>query len=140
MSEPRGAAGTELPDDLPGLVFLASEIGDDWAEAKEDLTAAFELARQAATDTVSIVFIVRNDDLLGRKGAGRAMVAAGLVSGARTAALEGAAKGWTANVIVHDASVNLDSVLEQARFVLANGLTTGEVIHMGPGHVGKALV
>jgi hypothetical protein len=138
MTEPVGTP--DLPDDLPGLVFRAAEIGDDWAEARGDLTAAFELARQAATDAVSIVFIVRNDDLLGRQGAARAMVAAGLVSAARTAALEGTTKGWTANVLVHDASVPPEAVLERARFVLANGHTTGEVIHLGPGHIGKALV
>jgi hypothetical protein len=68
------------------------------------------------------------------------MVASGLVSAARTAALEGASKGWTANVIAYDLGVEPAHVLERAQFVLGNGITTGEIIHMGPGHIGKALI
>lgn len=122
-----------------GLIFWTDEVGSEWSEARAELTAAFELSRKAAADSRSIVYIVRNDDLLGRSGATRAMVAAGLVSAARTAALEGASKGWTANVVVFDAEIEPDTVLDHARSLLDNATTTGEVVHLGPGHIGKAL-
>lgn len=126
--------------DADGYLFWMEEIGDDWTEVITELSEAFEVARERARSESSFIFVVRNDDLLGRNGAGRAMAAAGLVSAARTAALEGAGKDWTANVIAIDSAVVPDQVLAVARFVLASGATTGEVIHLGPGHIGKALV
>jgi hypothetical protein len=134
------SAGVEDPDDWAGYIFWMDEIGDEWPEAKTELTSAFNGSRDAAQAGLSFVYIVRNDDLLGRNGPTRAMVASGLVSAARTAALEGASKSWTANVVAYDLAVEPAHVLERAKFVLGNGITTGEIIHMGPGHIGKALI
>lgn len=132
--------GITTPDAIDGYLFWMDEIGDDWSDAKTELTEAFVGSRTAAQNSTSLVYVVRNDDLLGRNGATRAMVAAGLLSAARTAALEGASKEWTANLIAYDLTVDPDEVMKRALFVLANGITTGEIIHMGPGHIGKALV
>jgi hypothetical protein len=132
--------GVSVPNDIDGYIFWMDEVGSVWVDAKAELTEAFEGSRTAAQNANSFVYVVRNDDLLGRNGPTRAMVAAGLLSAARTAALEGAAKGWTANLIAYDLTVDVAEVMERALFVLANGLTTGEIIHMGPGHIGKALV
>lgn len=137
-----------IPDDVAvirtvldkGFLFWMAEIGPTWEEAAEELTVAFTGSQQAARNEESIVYIVRNDDLLGRSGPTRAMVAAGLVSGARTAALEGSRKGWTANVVAHDASISPDDVIDKALWLIADGVVTGELIHLGPGHIGKALV
>jgi hypothetical protein len=104
-----------------------------------ELTRAFEVAREAATKETSFVFVVRQDDLLGRRGVGNAMVAAGLLSAARTAALEGARKGWTANVVAIDDDAEPGTVEDWARRLLEKGGVTGELIRIGPGHIGKAL-
>lgn len=125
---------------LEGHIFWMDRVGPGWEDVRAELTAAFESAREAAVAGRSMVFVVRNEDLLGRTGPTPAMVAAGLLSAARTAALEGVKKGWTANVIVYDSAVEPSQVMERAGFVLQNGVTTGETIHMGPGHIGKALV
>lgn len=138
IPESVGVAATG--SDLAGFLFWMDEIGPEWHEVKAELTEAFFGAREAAKSEASMVFIVKNDDLLGRNGPSCAMAAAGLVSAARTAALEGFSKGWTANVVAYDITVEPAEVLERAKFVLENGITTGEVIHMGPGHIGKALI
>lgn len=132
--------GVVPPEDVAGFIFWMDEIDNEWDEALGQLTLAFHGSRAAAQASESIVYIVRNDDLLGRNGPAPAMVAAGLLSAARTAALEGFSKGWTANVIAYDSDVDPSDVVNRAVFVLSNGITTGEVIHMGPGHIGKALV
>jgi hypothetical protein len=105
----------------------------------DELTRAFEVAREAATNETSFVFVVRQDDLLGRRGVGNAMIAAGLLSAARTAALEGARKGWTANVVAIDADAEPGTVEGWARRLLEDSGVTGELIRIGPGHIGKAL-
>lgn len=115
-------------------------VGDSWDEVSAELTEAFVGSREAARGENSFIYIVSNDDLLGRNGAARAMASAGLVSGARTAALEGSRKGWTANVIAYDNTVAPQDIVARAISVLNDGLITGEVIHVGPGHIGKALV
>ncbi len=129
----------ETPDVAPNYVFWMGPVGDSWEEVSAELTEAFVGSRAAARAEASFVYIVGNDDLLGRNGATRAMVSAGLVSGARTAALEGARKGWTANVVAYDPEMAPDAVLSRAISIMRDGLISGELIHVGPGHIGKAL-
>lgn len=117
----------------------AETVPDDWAAVRGELERAFVMARTAATAEESFVFVVHHDDLLGRRGAGNAMVAAGLLSAARTAAIEGSRKGWTANVIAHDDDAPSDEVERWARWMLDSHGVTGELIRIGPGHIGKAL-
>jgi hypothetical protein len=121
------------------VIHTAGEVGDAWPEIMDELTRAFAVAREAATKEESFVFVVRQDDLLGRRGVGNAMVAAGLLSAARTAALEGVRKGWTANVVAIDDDAEPGTVEDWARRLLEKGGVTGELIRIGPGHVGKAL-
>lgn len=124
---------------MSGLIHQADEVGDDWPGVLAELTRAFELSRAAAIKGESFVYLVRQDALLGRRGPGNAMVAAGLLSAARTAALEGVRKGWTANVVAFDESADRSSIEEWARRLIEDGGVTGELIRIGPGHIGKAL-
>ncbi len=88
----------------------------------------------------SFVYVVHHDDLLGRRGAGDAMVATGLLSAARTAAIEGSRKGWTANVIAYDDTTDPGAVDRWAeRMAEDSDGVTGEVIRIGSSHIGKAL-
>jgi hypothetical protein len=124
---------------MSGVVHRAGEVGEAWPEIMGELTRAFEVAREAATQEQSFVFVVRQDDLLGRRGSGNAMVAAGLLSAARTAALEGTRKGWTANVVALDDEADPGIVEIWTRRLVEDGAVTGELIRIGPGHIGKAL-
>jgi hypothetical protein len=122
-----------------GNVFWASQVGDRWSDVLAELNRAFQMSRTAARTEESFVYVVRSDDLLGRSGPGSAMVAAGLLSAARTAAIEGSQKGWTANVVAFDDEVDRDVVERWADRLLDSDGVTGEVIRVGPGHLGKAL-
>jgi hypothetical protein len=124
---------------VSGVIHWAQDVGDDWEDVLGELTRAFETAREAAQSQVSLVFVVAQDDLLGRRGPGKAMVATALLSAARTAALEGAAKGWTANVVAHDPGVDRAEVEAWAQRLMTAGGVTGELLRVGPGHIGKAL-
>jgi hypothetical protein len=92
------------------VIHWAEDVGDSWSEILGELTRAFEVSRAAAQAEESIVYVVHQDDLLGRRGAGNAMVATGLLSAARTAALEGARKGWVVNVVAYDQDADRSSV------------------------------
>ena len=124
---------------MSGLVHWAEDVGDDWAAVLDELTRAFEMSRSSAQNEGSIVYVVRQDDLLGRRGAGNAMVACGLLSAARTAALEGTRKGWTANVVAFDEEADRAVVEEWAGRLLEDGSVNGELIRLGSGHIGKTL-
>lgn len=115
------------------------DVGDEWADVKSELEKAFVMARAAAQAEESFVFVVHHDDLLGRRGPGRAMAATGLLSAARTAAIEGSRKGWTANVIAFDDGANRDQVQQWAEWMLDSNGVTGELIRLGASHLGKAL-
>ncbi len=97
------------------------------------------MSKAAAMDEASFVYVVHHDDLLGRRGAGNAMVASGLLSAARTAALEGVRKGWTANVIAHDDDADPKEIEKWAERMLESRGVTGELIRIGSTHIGKAL-
>ena len=136
-----------LPEDIEsgevtlerGLIFWARPGVETWDDARSELIDAFERSREAARNEHSFVYIIANDALLGRSGPASAMVAAGLVSAARTAAVEGWRKGWTANVVAFDDDQDPALVLDRAVSLLDDGLVTGELVHVGPGHIGKAL-
>ena len=128
-----------LPLPTGTLVFVSnSRISDDWDAVAGELTEAFDLSQAAARDDAPVVYIVDNDDLLGRQGTGGAMVACGLLSAARTLAIETARSGIPANTIAFD-----DTAPEVVGFWVEalcrpNG-PTGEIIRLGNGHLGKAL-
>jgi hypothetical protein len=121
------------------MIHWAAEIGDAWDEVLAELTEVFRSSRTAAQAGEPIVYVVRQDDLLGRRGAGNAMVATGLLSAARTAAIEGARKGWTANVVAYDEEADPTVVASWATRLLDADGVTGELVRVGPGHLGKAL-
>ena len=121
-------------------VHWAKPVSDNWVEVREELERAFELSRRAAQEEQSFVYVVHHDDLLGRRGPGQAMVAAGLLSAARTAAIEGSRKGWTANVIAYDDEADRAVVEGWASRLAENSQgVTGELIRIGSSHLGKAL-
>lgn len=121
-------------------IHRAAPVGDDWQEVRAELARAFEMARAAAQAEESFVFVVHHDDLLGRRGPGDAMVATGLLSAARTAALEGARKGWTANVVAYDDESDSDLITGWAERLAEDSQgVTGELIRLGSSHLGKAL-
>lgn len=121
-------------------IHRALPVGDDWEEVRAELTRGFETARAAAQAEESFVFVVHHDDLLGKRGAGSAMVATGLLSAARTAALEGVRKGWTANVLAYDDESDPEMVTWWAERLAVDSFgVTGEIIRLGSRHLGKAL-
>lgn len=121
-------------------IHHARQVGDDWEEVKKELDQAFQMARKAAQAEENFVFVVHHDDLLGRRGAGNAMVATGLLSAARTAAIEGSRKGWTANVLAFDEDSDADLVEDWAERLAEDSFgVTGELIRLGSSHLGKAL-
>jgi len=120
-------------------IHWTEQVDDDWADVKAELGRAFQMSRTAAQAEESFVYVVHHDDLLGRRGSGNAMVAAGLLSAARTAALEGSRKGWTANVIAYDDEADREQVERWANWMLDSNGATGELIRIGHSHLGKAL-
>jgi hypothetical protein len=67
------------------------------------------------------------------------MLATGLLSAARTAALEGVRDGWTVNVVAFSAGADPDAVADWADYLIGSSDVTGEVLRIGPDHIGKAL-
>lgn len=120
------------------IVFWAERVGDDWAHVRAELERAFLISQGAVQDGDSLVYVVYQDDLLGRTGPGNAMVATGLLSAARTAAIEGVKGGWSVNVVARDEDT-ASAEVERCVDWLETAAVTGELIRIGPGHMGKAL-
>jgi len=122
------------------LVFVAnSALSDGWTAVLNELTAAYELSQTAVKVGGPIVYLVEGDDLLGRRGAGRAMVACGLLSAARTLALETARAGVPVNVIAMGATTTHDALGSWVELLCGPGGPNGELIRLGADHLGKAL-
>ena len=120
-------------------IHWAETVSEDWTEIRAELDRAFRMSRAAAMEEESFVYVVHHDDLLGRRGAGNAMVASGLLSAARTAALEGVRRGWTTNVIAYDDDADPKDIEKWAERMLESRGVTGELIRIGSTHIGKAL-
>ncbi len=126
-------------DSPESLVFAALDVSDDWDRVSVELAMAFELSQSAARDGRAITYIVHNDDLLGRRGAGKAMVATGLLSAARTAAVELAKASVPVNVLAVQDDTTPETIARWVATLAEPDGPTGELIHLGPGHIGKAL-
>lgn len=130
-------AAAKLPP--TGLVFEATDRVGDWEEARRLLLAAFTASQEAAIAESSIVYVVHGEDLLGRRGAPAAMVATGLLSAARTTAIELGRKGAVVNVVaIGDDTAPATVARWVANLTDAQG-PTGEVVRLDPRHLGKAL-
>lgn len=127
--------------DLPGsgLVFDASATVTDWTGAKDVLMAAFSASQESAVAESPIVYIVHGDDLLGRRGAPSAMVATGLLSAARTAAIELNRKGAGVNVVAVGEATPPETVARWVAYLCDPTGPTGEVVRLDAAHLGKAL-
>jgi hypothetical protein len=127
-----------LATDEGGLVLAADHnVGDDWEAVRSELSEAFRLTKQAVTEGRSVVYVVHNDDLLGRDGLGAAIVATGLLSAARTAALEHRELSVNTLAVARDSSP--DDIGIWSRHLLAKGGPSGELVRLGRDHLGKAL-
>lgn len=124
---------------IHGSVFWAADVSDGWDDVRTELVAAFEFSRAAAKAGEPLVFVVRTDDLLGRRGAGRAMVATGLLSAARSLALETTKANVPINVLAVEEGTASSSVALWVNQLLIQGGPTGELVRMGASHIGKAL-
>lgn len=130
--------GLSLPENA--LVFVTnSGVSDEWSAVEEELTEVFDLSQTAARSGGAVVYVLDGDDLLGRRGPGRAMVACGMLSAARTLALESAKSGVPVNVL----AIGERTPPELASFWVdtlcrPNG-PNGELIRLDGDHLGKAL-
>ncbi len=123
-----------------GLVFWADQtLEDDWQDVSDEMMEAFTLSQGAARAGAPVVYVVDSADLLGRRGAGKAMVATGLLSAARDLAQETVRAGIPANVLATDGSTNPQTVATWIARLLDSPGTTGELIRLGSTHLARAL-
>lgn len=121
------------------VVYDASQPVDDWDGTRSALMAAFAASQKAARNDLPIVYVVHGDDLLGRRGAPSAMVATGLLSAARTAAIELARAGTPVNVVAVGDDTGAATIERWTRILAERDGPTGELVRLDAGHLGKAL-
>lgn len=120
-------------------IFEATAAVADWPEARAVLLAAFTAGQEAARRESPIVYVVHAEDLLGRRGAPSAMVATGLLSAARTAAIELRRKGVPVNVVAVGDETDPAVTARWIVCLTEREGPTGEIVRLDPGHLGKAL-
>lgn len=112
---------------------------DEWSEVSSELFEVFQFSQGAARAGAPLVYLVLTDDLLGRRGPGRAMVATGVLSAARTLALEMAKSGVPVNVLSVEEDTAPATIGTWIGYLSLPDGPTGEVVRLGSGHIGKAL-
>lgn len=133
----KALAQVELPEGT--AVVDARSALEEWEQARALLLAAFASSQEAARAEAPVVYVVHGADLLGQRGAPSAMLATGLLSAARTAAIELSRKGAAVNVVaVGDLTDPAVTARWVARLAEPDG-PTGEVVRLDAGHLGKAL-
>lgn len=127
--------------DLPEEAVVVDATGPvaGWEEVRAVLLRAFGLSQEAARAEAPIVYVVHWEDLLGRRGAAPAMVATGLLSAARTAAIEMSRKGAPVNVVAIGDETPPDLVARWVVRLTESDGPTGEIVRLEAGHLGKAL-
>ncbi len=136
-----GATGITHTSADDGLVFVASgpALGEEWDAIAHELEEAFTLSQQSVRAGANVVYVVAGEDLLGQRGPGAAMIACGLLSAARTTGFEGAKPGFTANTVAPEIGADPANTARWIERMLDSRGSTGELVRIGPGHLGKAL-
>ena len=132
-------AGVSPGTTAQGLVFWAGPVSDEWPDVADEMMEAFMLSREAARAAAPVVYVVDSADLLGRRGAGRAMVATGLLSAARDLAQETVRAGIPVNVLATDDTTDPSGAATWIARLLQSPETTGELIRLGSTHLARAL-
>jgi hypothetical protein len=117
------------------MIFTAPEV-EDFAGVEAALTDAFRRAQEAARAEEPIVFVLRNEHLLGQDGAPGAMLANALLSGMRTLAAE----GHHANAVAVGADADPEDLQHWIGELEAGRGVVGELIRVHAKHVGKIQV
>ncbi len=115
------------------MIYHQPEAPADFAGVEAALLDAFHRSQEAARKQEPIVYVLRQQDLLGQGTVLGAILANALLSAVRTLAAE----NNVANAVASgDDPAHVDhwiAILHDQSDV------TGELIRLGPGHVGKAL-
>jgi hypothetical protein len=117
------------------MIFTA-QTPDDFAGVETALLDAFTRSQQAARDGEPIVFVLANEDLLGRNGAPGAILANALLSGMRTLAAEGHA----ANAVAVGPDADPEDLQHWIAELQSGRGVSGELVHVHAKHVGKIQV
>jgi hypothetical protein len=95
------------------------------------LLEQFTAAREALLAGRPVIFEVSASDLLGHGGVADAALANAMVGLARALALEGVRAGWRVNVVARESGGDVDTAF------LDDLALTGQLLHLGSGHLGR---
>ncbi len=130
--------GSGEPED--GLIFAQRSEGlTSFDDVEAEMTESFRLTRRAASAGAPALYVVCIADLLGQRGSLAAMLANGLLSAARSMALEGRRDGRIANALGHDPDPRPEEVASWALLLLEGRGVTGGFVAVGAGHLAKVV-
>ena len=115
------------------MIYHQPDAPADFAGVERALLDAFHRSQEAARNQEPIVYVLKQKDLLGQDTVLGAILAGALLSAVKTLAAE---KNVANAVAIGDDPTNADhwiGILHDQTHV------TGELIRLGPGHIGKAL-
>jgi hypothetical protein len=115
------------------VIYHQPDAPEDFAGVEAALLDAFRRSQEAARNHEPIVYLLRQRDILGQDTVLGAILANALLSAVRTLAAE---KNVANAVAIGDDPAHAEhwiAILHDQADV------TGELIRLGPGHVGKAL-
>ena len=115
------------------MIYHQPDAPADFAGVEAALLDAFYRSQEAARNQEPIVYVLKQRDLLGQGTVLGAILASALLSAVRTLAAE---KNVANAVAIGDDAAHAEhwiAILHDQTDV------TGELIRLGPGHVGKAL-
>jgi hypothetical protein len=115
------------------VIFHQPETPADFAGVQDVLLDAFHRSQEAARNQEPIVYVLSQRDLLGQDTVLGAILANALLSAVKTLAGE---KNVANAVAIGDDAAHAEHWIA---IVHDQSDVTGELIRLGPGHVGKAL-
>ena len=115
------------------MIYHQPDAPADFAGVEAALLDAFHQSQAAARNQEPIVYVLRQKDLLGQDTVLGAILAGALLSAVKTLAAENNVANAVAVGDVPAHAEHWIAILHDQTDV------TGELIRLGPGHVGKAL-
>jgi hypothetical protein len=137
VADALAAAGVAQGTAEDGVVYGPAPSAAAWDDVERALLEGFRVSKAGAGADAPVVYLVSQPALLGHLGPLPAMLAAGLVSGARALGMEGARRGRRANAVAYGDDTPPEVVATWACALLQHAGPSGEVVHLAPAHHGK---
>jgi hypothetical protein len=119
------------------VIDVAAVDPSSWDEVEAILVDTYQRSRKAMAIQAPIVYVLSGPAVYGHATPLASALAAGLLGGARSLAIEGVRKGVRVHALTLAPDPDLDVAASMIKWMLSDATPSGQVVHCDATHLGR---